>query len=411
MKLLILISLILFSTNLFGQKKLMSETRHLLNENGQVTNFDSSAYHYGSWFGSIDKYTHEFGIDQYGLYRFIKSSPRIGADSLEGFANNGGSLDKIFVLKNNLSNDQILSSEFKTLSTLQSQFKTYVYNSQGLLKTEVTDYFNGGTWNSTDSSSFNYDIWDNRINFTTYNPVSGNIWSTDTIEFLPGTHQVTRMVKYFNFTGTATTLIKTLESFAVYSGNQLQYMDLWDYDSGTFEWRNRTQYLYNSSDLEEIKVYFVTSGVVETNPTLRRLISYHPNGEPAVFQHFQDNGITRIDSLHYDSENFITKYNSYGNGTGGGMYMFQTENFYYQNTLGFSDKEMANVSVFPNPCTDYVQIQTSENLKNVEVYNTAGQILIRQNMPTIDVSHLESGVYILKGKTEKGYFSKKIIKE
>jgi hypothetical protein len=39
-----------------------------------------------------------------------------------------------------------------------------------------------------------------------------------------------------------------------------------------------------------------------------------------------------------------------------------------------------------------------------------GQLVIEQRTDEIDIRHLESGVYILKGTTEHGTFSQKVMK-
>lgn len=58
-----------------------------------------------------------------------------------------------------------------------------------------------------------------------------------------------------------------------------------------------------------------------------------------------------------------------------------------------------NISVYPNPAKDFVKI-TSENIKQIHVYNTMGQLLLSQesngNEATIATGNLQSGVYILE---------------
>ena len=72
-----------------------------------------------------------------------------------------------------------------------------------------------------------------------------------------------------------------------------------------------------------------------------------------------------------------------------------------------------NVSIYPNPATNNLTIETTEK-SEIEISNIAGQILktfnTTEKQTTIDVSNLPSGVYIIKAKTEKGVAVRKFVK-
>ena len=72
-------------------------------------------------------------------------------------------------------------------------------------------------------------------------------------------------------------------------------------------------------------------------------------------------------------------------------------------------------NVYPNPASDIVTIQSSFKVKEIEVHNALGQVLLRkqgsQNIETIDVSNLQSGTYIVRIKTQRGFANKKILIE
>ncbi|WP_422103958.1 family 16 glycosylhydrolase [Winogradskyella sp.] len=71
----------------------------------------------------------------------------------------------------------------------------------------------------------------------------------------------------------------------------------------------------------------------------------------------------------------------------------------YQNTgLSIDDVFEARFSVYPNPTSDYINIETDETITHVELYNTLGQRIIQRYGSTkrINVGDLKSGVYILK---------------
>lgn len=88
------------------------------------------------------------------------------------------------------------------------------------------------------------------------------------------------------------------------------------------------------------------------------------------------------------------------------------------NILGTNDiDDKVTVSVFPNPFTDIITIQTSTiQLKNIEIYNVLGARVMNitrniSNQTSIDTSNLNSGVYLLRATDIKNNITtKKLIK-
>ena len=72
-------------------------------------------------------------------------------------------------------------------------------------------------------------------------------------------------------------------------------------------------------------------------------------------------------------------------------------------------------NVYPNPASDIVTVQSSFKIREIEIHNALGQVVLRkqgsQNIETIDVSNLQSGAYIVRIKTQKGFANKKILIE
>ncbi len=92
---------------------------------------------------------------------------------------------------------------------------------------------------------------------------------------------------------------------------------------------------------------------------------------------------------------------------------YVTEQVVIEPTTGIQDVEnMKDIAIYPNPVNDILHIELSENNFGVELYNIFGQqVLKAQNEREISVSELSSGVYVLKITTEKGIYSRKIVKE
>jgi len=75
-----------------------------------------------------------------------------------------------------------------------------------------------------------------------------------------------------------------------------------------------------------------------------------------------------------------------------------------------------NVSIFPNPASDYLHIEQSEAyISYVEIINLQGQVIKSQvilgNQCTLDLSNVSAGVYILKIYTDSGFVVKKLNKQ
>jgi len=77
-------------------------------------------------------------------------------------------------------------------------------------------------------------------------------------------------------------------------------------------------------------------------------------------------------------------------------------------------KLTANQSIYihPNPCSDFIQIDSEQPIKQIEIYSLSGSLLKTFTESKISVSDLVSGTYILKVKTaSQEVFTQKIIKE
>ncbi len=72
------------------------------------------------------------------------------------------------------------------------------------------------------------------------------------------------------------------------------------------------------------------------------------------------------------------------------------------------------VRIFPNPCKDYIYIQTQTPI-SITVMNLTGQKIFAQNQSgktaKIDLSNINPGLYIIKIQSPQGIITKKIIKQ
>jgi len=76
-------------------------------------------------------------------------------------------------------------------------------------------------------------------------------------------------------------------------------------------------------------------------------------------------------------------------------------------------ENVVNVNIYPNPASDFVTIESSENIRSIQVINQLGQVMVDQNIQTtkstINTNSLNKGLYLLKVNTDKGSNIYKVI--
>jgi subtilisin-like proprotein convertase family protein len=69
------------------------------------------------------------------------------------------------------------------------------------------------------------------------------------------------------------------------------------------------------------------------------------------------------------------------------------------------------ISIYPNPVTNILQIQTVLKINNIEITDISGRLLYSSSSKTIDCRDLPEGVYFARFVTEKGINVKKFMKQ
>lgn len=80
---------------------------------------------------------------------------------------------------------------------------------------------------------------------------------------------------------------------------------------------------------------------------------------------------------------------------------------------GIEDVTMGNTVVYPNPATEVININTTDNVQRVEIFNMQGQLVKAEigDVNSISVKSLANGLYTLKLTTDNGVSMHKIIKK
>ena len=69
----------------------------------------------------------------------------------------------------------------------------------------------------------------------------------------------------------------------------------------------------------------------------------------------------------------------------------------------------SNISIYPNPATDFITVNC-DNMQKAVIYNSLGQQTLSFTTNKADISTLPNGIYTLRIETSKGTIVKKIVK-
>ncbi len=70
-----------------------------------------------------------------------------------------------------------------------------------------------------------------------------------------------------------------------------------------------------------------------------------------------------------------------------------------------------DINIYPNPTSDIINIESGENISNIELYNLSGELLSKQNSLTIDAANLANGTYFIKMQIDGKSIYKQFIVE
>lgn len=81
--------------------------------------------------------------------------------------------------------------------------------------------------------------------------------------------------------------------------------------------------------------------------------------------------------------------------------------------MAVNDISKKDVSLFPNPTSDYFTITNTSDILSVKIYDLSGKVVKSQLQSTndkFDISNLDNGIYNIMIETKTGTVNKKIIK-
>lgn len=93
------------------------------------------------------------------------------------------------------------------------------------------------------------------------------------------------------------------------------------------------------------------------------------------------------------------------NGSADGKIYFTKEKV---SSVSVEEETQTNISLYPNPAANQLNVQLNGTIQAVNIFNTNGQLVYQNTQPntnvlSIDASDFENGLYILQATTEEGF--------
>jgi hypothetical protein len=72
----------------------------------------------------------------------------------------------------------------------------------------------------------------------------------------------------------------------------------------------------------------------------------------------------------------------------------------------------SSINIYPNPANDIITISKSTSLKEIEIYNSVGLLVLKTQLQQINISNLASGFYHIKiFKNDNTFVQKQFVKQ
>ncbi len=115
-----------------------------------------------------------------------------------------------------------------------------------------------------------------------------------------------------------------------------------------------------------------------------------------------------LSNLGYDNQSI---YIAFVNVTDDGFKLYIDDiHVWKEDPVGINEISTTIMTVYPNPATDFIHINTQENIRYSKVIDLSGIVLHQTELKHIQISHFPSGVYFLEIHTDLGNYRVKFIK-
>ena len=356
---------------------------------------DSSVFIYGNNPGTLS--SNEPVFEFYGtFFNWFYIKPLIKCDIEYRF---GGSSSTPFDTINYQFTAGLVTSNQSTLNPTKN---LYAYNTNNNLVSSEKQVLYSFSPNWQTESKEEYEYYSNGLKSVTRKYFSDQILliSVDSMFY----NENNKLIKFkstdFNISTVQPTNI--FESIISYNGNEVSNVKTFFGNGFSFfnlqlNWN--IDYNYLAGKVNQITATGIGGATVLINYTydilnqkIRSVISY------------QNGTLDRMEEYEYDNNGFITKEKLQTSSSPGVLYVTNENKFYYEQSTtstGIYENSNSFFSVFPNPASDQITIETNEYLMGNEfaIYNSIGKSVRKGSITTketiVNLNDLATGIYIL----------------
>ena len=356
---------------------------------------DSSVFIYGNNPGTLSSNEPVFEFDG-TFFNWFYTKPLIKCNTEYRFG--GSSSTPIDTINYQLTAGLVTSTQ----STLNPTKNLYAYNTNNNLDSSEKQVLYSFSPNWQTESKEEYEYYSNGLKSVTRRYFSDQILliSVDSMFYNNNNKLIKFKKTEFNIsTGQATTIF---ESIVSYNGNEVSNVKTFFGNSFTFfnlqlNWD--IDYNYVAGKVNQITGTGIGGEMVlidytydNLNQKILSVIGYH-NG-----------ALDRKEEYEYDNNGFITKEKLQTSSSPGVLYVTNENKFYYEQSTtstGIYENSNSFFSLFPNPASDQITIETNEYLMGNEfaIYNSIGKSVRKGSITTketiVNLNDLASGIYIL----------------
>ena len=94
-------------------------------------------------------------------------------------------------------------------------------------------------------------------------------------------------------------------------------------------------------------------------------------------------------------------------------FVFMIDDLMVSSTVGIQENDLGNISIYPNPATNLVNIESDVQINSIQIINYTGQVVYNQhtsgNNVQVNTNDLSSGVYFVNISTSEGIATQKLL--
>lgn len=116
-----------------------------------------------------------------------------------------------------------------------------------------------------------------------------------------------------------------------------------------------------------------------------------------------------LDAAGYANQDVYIAFQN--NSTDGYILLIDDVTLLTAETASVSETTGVAVNIYPNPSSDFIQVNTTEQIEDISIYSMDGRLELSTNETQVDISSLVSGNYICVIQTANGVHTEQISKK